>query len=47
MKIENRNQTKQLQLVWVSRKISDELWKLSDEWWKQANQIGVSVLGPI
>ena len=43
MKIENRNQTKQLQLMWVSQKISDELWKLSDKWWKQTNQIGASV----
>ena len=38
MEIENRNQTKQLQLVWVSRKVgmSYENWVMSDE--NKANQ---------
>ena len=31
MKIENKNLAKQLNMVWVPQKMSDELWKMSDE----------------
>ena len=31
MKIENKNLAKQLNIVWVPQKMSDELWKMSDE----------------
>ena len=34
MKIENKNLAKQLNMVWVPRKISDELWKMENKWWK-------------
>ena len=34
MKIENKNLAKQLNMVWVPRKMSDELWKMENEWWK-------------
>ena len=31
MKIENKNLAKQLNMVWIPRKMSDELWKMKDE----------------